>query len=90
MKHCRLCRIVRTRSGLLLWLTERTFRTPRIEGFFHTNGRRKKVADAKRDGAMGQVIQIEEGQIRDHLGEMLAAMSKEPMNAMLTAEADRL
>ncbi|MCC5969487.1 MAG: hypothetical protein JJU15_06020 [Pararhodobacter sp.] len=48
------------------------------------------MADAKRDGAMGQVIQIEEGQIRDHLGEMLAAMSKEPMNAMLTAEADRL
>ena len=38
---------------------------------------------------MGQVIQIDEGQIRDHLGEMVRGTVEETLNAMLDAEADR-
>ena len=39
---------------------------------------------------MGQVIQIDEGRIRDHLGEMVRGTVEEALNAMLDAEADRL
>ena len=39
---------------------------------------------------MGQVIQIDEAQIRDHLGEMVRGTVEEALNAMLDAEADRL
>jgi putative transposase len=38
---------------------------------------------------MGQVIQIDEGRIRDHLGEMVRGTVEEALNAMLDAEADR-
>src|SRR5450756_2095782 len=40
--------------------------------------------------AMGQVIQIDEARIRDHLGEMVRETVEETLNAMLDAEADRL
>jgi len=39
---------------------------------------------------MGQVIQIDEGRIRDHLGEMVRGTVEEALNAMLDAEADAL
>jgi len=48
------------------------------------------MADDKRDGAMGQVIQIDEGRIRDHLGAMVRGTVEEALNAMLDAEADQL
>jgi transposase-like protein len=38
---------------------------------------------------MGQVIQIDEARIRDHLGEMVRGTVEETLNAMLDAEADR-
>ena len=40
--------------------------------------------------AMGQVIQIDEARIRDHLGEMVRGTVDETLNAMLEAEADQL
>ena len=40
--------------------------------------------------SMGQVIQIDEARIRDHLGEMVRGTVEEALNAMLEAEADRL
>ena len=39
---------------------------------------------------MGQVIQIDEARIRDHLGEMVRGTVEETLNAMLDAEAHRL
>lgn len=48
------------------------------------------MADDKKDRAMGQVIQIDEGRIRDHLGEMVRGTVEEALNAMLDAEADQL
>ena len=39
---------------------------------------------------MGQVIQIDEVRIRDHLGEMVRGTVEETLNAMLDAEADQL
>jgi len=39
---------------------------------------------------MGQVIQIDEARIRDHLGEMVRGTVEEILNAMLDAEADLL
>ena len=39
---------------------------------------------------MGQVIQIDEARIRDHLGEMVRGTVEETLNAMLDAEVDRL
>ena len=39
---------------------------------------------------MGQVIQIDEVRIKDHLGEMVRGTVEEALNAMLDAEADRL
>jgi hypothetical protein len=39
---------------------------------------------------IGQVIQIDEARIRDHLGEMVRGTVEETLNAMLDAEADRL
>jgi transposase-like protein len=38
----------------------------------------------------GQVIQIDEARIRDHLGEMVRGAVEETLNAMLDAEADQL
>ena len=40
--------------------------------------------------SMGQVIQIAEARIRDHLGEMVRGTVEETLNAMLDAEADQL
>ena len=45
---------------------------------------------SERDDTMGQVIQIDEGRIRDHLGEMVRGTVEEALNAMLDAEADAL
>ena len=43
------------------------------------------------DGAMmDNVIRIDEGRIKDHLGEMVRGTVEEALNAMLDAEADRL
>jgi len=39
---------------------------------------------------MGQVIQIDEARIRDHLGEMVRGTVEETLNAMLDAQADQL
>ena len=47
--------------------------------------------DKQREGkGMGEVIQIDEARIRDHLGEMVRGSVEEALNAMLDAEADRL
>lgn len=46
--------------------------------------------DEEKDGAMGQVIRIDEARIRDHLGAMVRGTVEEALNAMLDAEADRL
>ena len=48
------------------------------------------MAEEEKPKAMGQVIQIDEGRIRDHLGEMVRGTVEEALNAMLDAEADRL
>ena len=42
------------------------------------------------ENPMGQVIQIDEARIRDHLGEMVRGSVEETLNALLDAEADRL
>ena len=39
---------------------------------------------------MGQVIQIDEARIRDHLGEVVRGTVEETLNAMLNGEADQL
>jgi len=46
--------------------------------------------DKRKQRPMGQVIQIDEAQIRDHLGEMVRGTVEEALNAMLDTEADRL
>ena len=46
--------------------------------------------DDKQTKPMGQVIQIDEARIRDHLGEMVRGTVEDALNAMLDAEADRL
>ena len=38
---------------------------------------------------MGEVIQIDEARIRDHLGEMVRGTVEEALNAMPDAETDR-
>ena len=42
------------------------------------------------ENPMGQVIQIDEARIRDHLGEMVRGTVEETLNAMLDAKADQL
>ncbi len=39
---------------------------------------------------MGQVIQIDEARVRDHLGELVRDTVEDTLNAMLDAEADQL
>jgi transposase-like protein len=39
---------------------------------------------------LSQVIQIDEGKIQEHLGEVVRSPVEETLNAMLDAEADRL
>ena len=48
------------------------------------------MKEDQRSKAMGQVIQIDEARIRDHLGEMVRGTVEDALNAMLDAEADRL
>ncbi len=48
------------------------------------------MAEVEKPKAMGQVIQIDEGRIRDPLGERVRGTVEEALNAMLDAEADRL
>ena len=47
------------------------------------------MSDEPKGESMGQVIRIDEGRIRDHLGEMVRGTVEEALNAMLDAEADR-
>lgn len=37
----------------------------------------------------GRVIEIDEGRIREHLGELVRGSVEETLNALLDAEADR-
>jgi len=46
--------------------------------------------DKQKGDDMGQVIQIDEARIKDHLGEMVRGTVEEALNAMLDAEADQL
>ena len=48
------------------------------------------MSDEAKGESMGQVIRIDEGRIRDHLGEMVRGTVEDALNAMLDAEADRL
>jgi Transposase, Mutator family len=48
------------------------------------------VCNVPDEKPMGQVIQIDEARIRDHLGEMVRGTVEETLNAMLEAEADQL
>ena len=48
------------------------------------------MSDDQKGERMGQVIQIDEARIRDHLGEMVRGTVEEALNALLDAEADRL
>ena len=41
-------------------------------------------------GKLGKVIEIDEGKVREHLGEMVRGTVEETLNSMLDAEADRL
>lgn len=50
------------------------------------NHRIKRSTTAK----LGKVIEIDEGRIRDHLGEMVRGTVEETLNGLLEAEADRL
>src|SRR6202171_4138559 len=51
---------------------------------------RRKEQPMSDEKPMGQVIQIDEARIRDHLGEMVRGTVEETLNAMLDAEADQL
>jgi putative transposase len=48
------------------------------------------MTDSEKGDQMGQVIQIDETRIKDHLGEMVRGTVEETLNAMLDAEADQL
>ena len=48
------------------------------------------MTDEQKGEEMGQVIQIDEAWIKDHLGEMVRGTVEEALNAMLDAEADQL
>ena len=48
------------------------------------------MSDERKGEPMGQVIQIDEARIKDHLGEMVRGTVEEALNAMLDAEADQL
>ena len=46
------------------------------------------MTDKQKGEEMGEVIQINEARIKDHLGEMVRGTVEEALNAMLDAEAD--
>ena len=56
------------------------------------NGITEEPAGKTKIGAegLGKVIRIDEGKIRDHLGEMVRDSVEETLNGLLDAEADRL
>ena len=41
------------------------------------------MSDDRKEGPMGQVIQIDEARIQDHLGEMVRGTVEETLNALL-------
>src|SRR5258705_7526224 len=51
---------------------------------------RRKERPMSDEKPMGQVIQIDEARIRDHLVELVRGTVEETLNAMLDAEADQL
>ena len=46
--------------------------------------------EAEQVAKLSQVIQIDEGKIQEHLGEVVRSTVEQTLNAMLDAEADRL
>jgi putative transposase len=55
----------------------------------------EKACEARPEGPQGraklsQLIQIDEGKIQEHLGEVVRSTVEETLNALLDAEADRL
>jgi len=42
------------------------------------------------NGKRGRIIQIDEGKVREHLGEIVRGTVQETLNALLDEEADRL
>ena len=48
------------------------------------------MSDDSEKQALGKVVQIDEGKIRDHLGELVKGTVEDTLNAMLDAEADAL
>ena len=48
------------------------------------------MSDEEKGESMGEVIRIDAGRIRDHLGEMVRGTVEEALNAMLDAEAEAL
>src|SRR6516165_9474388 len=68
-------------------------RPDNVQNLSHFQGAassRMKERPMSDETPMGQVIQIDEARIRDHLGEMVRGAVKETLNALLDAEADRL
>jgi transposase-like protein len=53
--------------------------------------RREETTTMKKDTpTLGQVIEIDEARIRDHLGELVRGSVEDTLNALLEAEADRM
>ena len=48
------------------------------------------MVESNADRGLGKVVRIDEGKIRDHLGEMVRGTVEETLNALLEAEADQL
>jgi transposase-like protein len=48
------------------------------------------VEESSSERELGQVVKIDEGRIRDHLGELVRGTVEETLNGLLEAEADRL
>jgi hypothetical protein len=67
--------------------------TDNVQNLSHFQGAassRMKERPMSDETPMGQVIQIDEARIRDHLGEMVRGTVEETLNALLDAQADRL
>ena len=78
-----------------LYRRPRTTKLDNVQNLFALSGltassRIRKEQPMSDEKAMGQVIQIDEARIRDHLGEMVRGTVEETLNAMLDAEADQL
>jgi hypothetical protein len=69
------------------------WRLDNVQNLSHFQGAassRMKERPMSDETPMGQVIQIDEARIRDHLGEMVRGTVEETLNALLDAEAGRL